>query len=68
MKVRMKTIFASPVQRCDIGEVIDVPQAQAYDLIERGFAEQVEDHVERAVLAGGEETATAPAQRRRHKK
>lgn len=40
MKVTLKTTMAGPAGGGAAGQTIDVPQAQAYDLIERGYAEQ----------------------------
>lgn len=59
MRVRMKTIMAGPAGTAGPGDILDLPDAVAYDLIERRFADQVEEAV-----TGPAETATAPAQRR----
>ena len=55
MRVRMKTIMAGPNISASLGQIIDIPRPFAYDLIESGAAEQVDDDpVTRVAL----ETAT----------
>jgi hypothetical protein len=41
MKVRMKAIMAGPDRRADVGQVIEVTEGEAKDLIDGGFAEPV---------------------------
>jgi hypothetical protein len=62
MKIRMKTILSGPDGHCDAGKITDLPEDRAYDLIERGYAEQVED----AELTAPE-TAEGAGNRRRRK-
>jgi hypothetical protein len=65
MKVRMKTILASPTQNAKPRQVIEVSEEEAQDLIAGGFAEAVPaprlaETVAVAVAPSPVETATAP--------
>lgn len=60
MRVKIRTNMAGPAGAHLAGSIVNLDQAQAYDLIERGFALQVED-----AMGGPVETAEAPANRRR---
>lgn len=62
MKIKMRTQMSGPAVNAAAGAVIDMEKAAAYDLIEKGFAEQVEEAV-----VGPHETAEAPANRRRRR-
>lgn len=64
MRVRMKSLMAGPAGVAQPGQVIDLAAAEAYDLIERGYAEQVDDPaaVERAI-APPPESADLPRRR-----
>ena len=42
MRIRMRTTMAGPGGNAGPGDVIDRPKAEAYALIEGGFAEQIE--------------------------
>lgn len=77
MRIRMSTIYAGPHGTCAPGGILDLPEAAAYDLIERGYAVQegaealpavdaglAAGTVDSAVLAPPA-TAEAPANRRR---
>lgn len=70
MKVRLKTIMAGPTCNHGVGDIADLPQAQAYDLIERGHAEQLEPdpqgsaRIEAAVAAPAEVAMMPPAGRK----
>ena len=80
MRIRMSTIYAGPHGTCAPGGILDLPEASAYDLIERGYAVQegaeavpqpagvdaglAAGTVDSAVLAPPA-TAEAPANRRR---
>ena len=69
MKIRMKTRVAGPDFNVGAGQVVDLPTAQAYDFIERGYAEQIStDKVEGTIepepekpVAPAAETAVDPA-------
>ncbi|WP_422923739.1 hypothetical protein [Singulisphaera sp. PoT] len=43
MKVKMLTTLAGPEFTCQAGETCDVPEAMADDLLEGGYAEEVEE-------------------------
>lgn len=53
MRIRMKTIMAGPTRNAAPGQVIDVPKAEAYTLIEAGAAEQVEENQGELALPRG---------------
>lgn len=64
MRIRMKTRIAGPDGAAEPNAVLDLDKARAYDLIERGYAEQLGDEVERAVLPVAETAVGAPNRRR----
>lgn len=68
MKIRMKTLAAGPAGPRQAGSIVDLPDAEAYQLIEGGYAEQVgaaAGEVETAEAGGAVETAEAPANKRK---
>lgn len=60
MRVRLKTIMAGPAGTASPGAIVDLDRAEAYALIEGGFAEQLDE----AAIAPGGERAELPANRR----
>lgn len=42
MRIKLRTNMAGPKGTTHAGQVVDLPEGQAYDLIERGFAEQAD--------------------------
>lgn len=69
MKIRMRTIYASPHGVCDAGQTIELPDAEAYSLVKAGNADPVnpkasaaktDDAPETAMAAGPKETAAKP--------
>ena len=60
MLVKLRTNFAGPTIAAGAGQVIDLPDAAAYDLIERGYASQVDAPLSPADQAPAE-TATLKA-------
>lgn len=63
MKIKMRSLMAGPAGVLQPGQVADLDKAQAYDLIERRFADQVEEAVR-----GPAETADLAANRRQARK
>lgn len=65
MKVKMKTLACGPAGALEPGKTYDLPKAQAYALIEGGYADELGAPVpskraaEAATMAPGAETATA---------
>jgi hypothetical protein len=47
MRIRMRTLMAGPEGVVHADQIIDVPAARAYDLIETGHATQVDDEAPR---------------------
>lgn len=66
MKVKMRTTMAGPKGVFHVGEIIDLPKAEAYALCEGRFAEQVDagDAPETAAVAPPENTARPRARPR----
>jgi hypothetical protein len=63
MRVRMLTRMAGPQGSAEPGAIVDLDRAEAFDMIERGCAEQVED----AIASPGETADAAPNRRRRRR-
>lgn len=61
MRVRLRTTYASPAGAHAAGSVVDLEKAEAYDLIERGYAAQIEAETATEAVP---QRAVAPAQRR----
>ena len=61
MQVRLKTIMAGPAGTGQPGDVVDLPTAQAYALIEGGYAAQL--GAETPTPAGPETATAAPPER-----
>ncbi len=66
MRIRMKTTMAGPAGGASVGQVIDRPKAEAYALIEGGFAEQIES--ETADVVAPETAEAAPSRRGRNRR
>ena len=63
MRVRLKQTMSGPAGVFSTGAVVDLPDAEATDLVARGQAEAVDP--ETAEGDRGAETAAAPVARRR---
>jgi len=59
MRIRLLSVMAGPDGVYQPGTVRDVPRAEAYALVEGGYAEQVDDVETAAVLPA--EVAAAPS-------
>lgn len=58
MRIRLKTTYAGPSGSCAAGGVIDLPDGEAYGIVEAGYGSQVEEPgVERATNAAPENAA-----------
>lgn len=56
MRIKLLTLMAGPTGTYNAGQIIDMPEAQAKELIDRGYAVVCEMQAKKAVVM---ETATA---------
>lgn len=64
MKVKLRTIYASPERTAQPGQVIDVSPDEGAELVKGGYASPVEVAVETTEAPAQENTAMRKAKRR----